>query len=108
MFCHVCLSGRVCWQVGRQRADALVDDAGVPAPLSLHEPQHWPPVLTTSQVADLLKVNRQTILAMIARQELPASRVGKLWRIAAEDVWPLVPPGIRSRWPDGPWNDPIT
>ena len=45
---------------------------------------------------------------MIALQELPASRVGKLWRIAAEDVWPLVPPGIRARWPDGPWNDPVT
>jgi excisionase family DNA binding protein len=87
---------------------ALVDDAGVPSPLSLHEPQHWPPVLSTSQVADLLQVNRQTILAMIARQELAASRVGKLWRIAAEDVWPLVPTSIRSRWPAGPWHDAVS
>lgn len=92
----------------RRTAGALVDDARVPAPLSLHEPQHWPAVLGTTQVADLLAINRQTILAMIARGELPATRVGKLWRIAAEDVWPLVPPAIRARWPDGPWNDPAT
>ena len=81
------------------------DDATVSAALSIHDPQDWPVVLTTSQVADLLLVDRQTILAMIKRGDLPASRVGKPYRIAPEDVWPLVPPGIRDRWPAGPWRD---
>ncbi|HEX8158907.1 MAG TPA: helix-turn-helix domain-containing protein [Solirubrobacteraceae bacterium] len=85
--------------------DALIDDARVAPPLSLRKPQDWPSVLTTAQVAELLSVNRQTVLIMIARRELPASRVGKLWRIAPEDVWPFVPPGIRARWPEGPWHD---
>jgi excisionase family DNA binding protein len=83
----------------------LVDDARVPPPLSLHKPQDWPVVLTVTQVADLLSINRETVLRMITRRELPAARVGKLWRIAPEDVWPFVPPGIRDRWPDGPWHD---
>ncbi len=76
----------------------------VPAPLSPHDPQDWPAILTTTQVARLLVVNDQTIRTMINRGELPASRVGKVWRIAAEDVWPFVPPGIRATWPAGPWS----
>lgn len=80
------------------------DDAAVPPALSLHEPQHWPPLLTASQVATLLMVERHTIPAMIARGELPATKIGKQWRIAPEDVWPLIPAGIRARWPEGPWR----
>jgi hypothetical protein len=41
---------------------------------------------------------------MIDRRELQAARVGKLWRIAAEEVWPLIPPPIRAQWPHGPWR----
>jgi excisionase family DNA binding protein len=52
----------------------------------------------------LLSVNRQAIHAMIERGELQAARVGKLWRIAAEEVWALIPPPIRAQWPDGPWR----
>lgn len=73
--------------------------------LSLRAPQDWPEVLTTTQVAQLLGVRVPTVIRMIKRDELPASRVGHLWRIAPEDVWPLVPPGIRERWPEGPWTD---
>ena len=83
----------------------MTDDARVPPPLSLHRPQDWPPVLTTTQVAALLSVDRQTILAMLRRGDLKGVRVGKPWRIAPEDVWPFVPPGIRARWPEGPWHD---
>jgi excisionase family DNA binding protein len=75
----------------------LIDDARVALPLSLRKPQNRPSVFTMTQVAELLSVNRQTGLRMIARRELPPSRVGKLWRIAPEDVWPFVPPGIRAR-----------
>jgi excisionase family DNA binding protein len=73
-------------------------------PLSIHEPQNWPDVLSTAQVAALLAVNRQTILSLLDRGVLPGVRVGKPWRIAPEDVWPFVPPGIRARWPEGPWH----
>lgn len=73
--------------------------------LNIHEPQNWPTVLTSGEVAAILVLNRQTIQAMIARGELPAVKAGKLWRIAPEDVWPFVPPGIRTRWPAGPWNE---
>ena len=72
--------------------------------LSPHRPQDWPAILTTTQAARLLGVNDQTIRNLIEQGELPASRVGKLWRIAAEDVWPFVPPGIRATWPAGPWT----
>jgi excisionase family DNA binding protein len=77
----------------------------VPSPLSLHAPENWPEVLSTTQVAELLAIDRQTVLRMIDRDELPASRVGKVWRIAPEDIWPFVLPGIRARWPDGPWTE---
>jgi excisionase family DNA binding protein len=79
--------------------------ATVPDQLSLRNPQDWPPLLTVTQVAELLLLNRQTVLAMIDRKELPAVKAGKRWRIAPEDVWPFVPSGIRARWPEGPWRD---
>ena len=76
----------------------------MPKRLSLRAPQDWPEVLTTTQVAQLLAVERQTVIRMIDRGELRAARVGRLWRIAPEDVWPLVPPGTRETWPEGPWT----
>jgi excisionase family DNA binding protein len=76
----------------------------VPPPLSLHEPQTWPLLLSATQVAGLLLVDRQTVAAMIDRGELEGSKIGKQWRIAPEDVWPLIPSGVRARWPPGPWR----
>ncbi len=78
---------------------------GVPTPLSLHEPDTWPQLLSASDAAGLLLVDRQTVVAMIARGELAGVKVGKQWRIAPEDLWPLIPPGVRGRWPPGPWRD---
>jgi excisionase family DNA binding protein len=72
--------------------------------LSIHRPQDWPAVLTSGQVAEILVLHRQTVQSMISRGELAAVKAGKLWRIAPEDVWPFVPPGIRAGWPDGPWT----
>ena len=77
----------------------------VPAPLDVHKPEDWPAVLTTTQVAHLLGVHRDTVLVWCARGALAASRVGTRWRIAAEDIWPLVPPGIRATWTPGPWSE---
>ncbi len=76
----------------------------VAAPLSIHHPQDWPALLSIRQVAGLLAVNYQTIHSMVLRGDLPGVRVAKLWRVAAEDVWPLVPASIRARWPPGPWE----
>jgi excisionase family DNA binding protein len=76
----------------------------VPPALSPHHPESWPAALSSTQVAGLLAVNRQTIHAMIQRGELQAAHVGKLWRIAAEEVWPLIPAPIRAQWPDGRWS----
>lgn len=80
------------------------DDLRVPPPLSLHEPQTWPQLLSATQVAGLLLVDRQTVVAMIDRGELVGSKIGKQWRIAPEDIWPLIPAGVRARWPPGPWR----
>lgn len=44
---------------------------------------------SATQVAGLLLVDRQTVVAMIDRGELAGVKVGKQWRIAPEDVWPL-------------------
>ena len=106
MFRHSCTIDDACSHSVRLWWTGLVDDVAVPSPLSLHAPENWPEVLTTTQVAELLAIDRQTVLRMIHRDELPASRVGKVWRIAPEDIWPFVPPGIRARWPDGPWTEP--
>ncbi len=76
----------------------------VPDPLSIHAPQEWPAMLSIRQVADMLNVNYQTIHSLVLRGKLPGVRVAKIWRIAAEDVWPFVPASIRSQWPDGPWT----
>jgi len=77
----------------------------VPPPLSIHRPQDWPALLSIRQVADMLNVNYQTIHSLVLREKLPGVRVGKIWRVAAEDVWPFVPPSIRAQWPDGPWRE---
>ncbi len=91
-------------QIRRRPQVAVGHDGAVPSALSIHKPQDWPTVLTSGQVAEILVLHRQTIQSMITRGELPAVKAGKLWRIAPEDVWPFVPPGIRARWPDGPWR----
>lgn len=43
-------------------------------------------LLTTSQVQDMLKVDRTTIYRMVEGGRLPAIRVGKQWRFARPDI----------------------
>ena len=83
---------------------ALTDDAPRGATAQSSPPAGLARDLDATQAARLLGVNDQTIRNLIQQGELPASRVGKLWRIAAEDVWPFIPPGIRATWPAGPWT----
>jgi excisionase family DNA binding protein len=45
-----------------------------------------PPVLTTGQAAELLRVSRPTVIAMIDRGELACSRVGSHRRVSTTDV----------------------
>ncbi len=90
---------------GRKRFRRSVGDDRTMASYSIHRPENWPAVLTSGEAAAILGLNRQTIQSMIARGELPAVKAGKLWRIAPEDIWQFVPPGIRSRWPAGPWHE---
>ena len=73
--------------------------------LSLHRPDEWPEVLSVVQVAELLSIGRQAVVAMIERGDLSGVAVGGQNRIAAESVWPLVPPAIRAKWPEGRWRE---
>ena len=45
-----------------------------------------PDLLTTGEVADLLRVNRSTICRLAGRGELPAFRIGSDWRFSLERI----------------------
>jgi excisionase family DNA binding protein len=46
----------------------------------------FPAFLTTEEVLDYLKVNPRTIYRLIRTGELPAVRIGRLWRFKRTDV----------------------
>lgn len=43
-------------------------------------------LMRVKEVADIMKVSTTTIYRLIALSELPATRVGKAWRIRRGDV----------------------
>ncbi|MDA8025466.1 MAG: helix-turn-helix domain-containing protein [Actinomycetota bacterium] len=43
-------------------------------------------LMRVKEVADLMKVSTTTIYRLIAEAEIPATRVGKAWRIRRGDV----------------------
>lgn len=43
-------------------------------------------IYTISQTAKYLKVSDKTVRRLIERNELPASKVGRSWRITVEDI----------------------
>ncbi|MDA8195971.1 MAG: helix-turn-helix domain-containing protein [Actinomycetota bacterium] len=43
-------------------------------------------LMRVKEVADLMKVSTTTIYRLIAEEEIPATRVGKAWRIRRGDV----------------------
>lgn len=46
-----------------------------------------PPILDTKTIAKILRLTRAGAVKVIERGELPAFRVGKLWRVHREDFF---------------------
>ncbi len=59
----------------------------------MHEP-HEPPLLTATAVGRLLGVDASTVYRMAADGRLPALRVGRQWRFAAEQVRSALAAGV--------------
>jgi len=55
--------------------------------------QPLPRLLTPEEVADLLRVSRRTVYNWFRSGQLPAMRIGKVWRIRREDIDPQAPKG---------------
>jgi len=87
-------------EVTNELREGLVPGRG----LSLYRPEEWPEVLATGQVAQLLGLANSSVRGMIERGQLDAVLVGSHYRVAAESVWPMVPPVIRASWPEGRWK----
>jgi excisionase family DNA binding protein len=45
------------------------------------------PLMSVAQAADFLRVGARTILNEIARGNLPAFRIGRLWRVKESDLF---------------------
>lgn len=45
-----------------------------------------PDVLTVDELADLLRVERRTVINYIKAKKIPAVQVGKLYRIAKKNI----------------------
>jgi excisionase family DNA binding protein len=43
-------------------------------------------ILTPAQLADLLQVDEETVIALAERRELPARKVGEEWRFSREAI----------------------
>jgi excisionase family DNA binding protein len=48
---------------------------------AIYDPIDSPPLLTIDEVADYLKIKPSTVRAMCRRGELPAIKVGRIWRV---------------------------
>lgn len=58
-------------------------------------------VLTVKEVADLLRVSRQTLYNMISKGKLPCFRVGNKVRFLRTDVETLMTPNINREKQNG-------
>ncbi len=58
-----------------------------------NEARELEPALTTKQAAELLNVNPKTVLRLIQRGQLPARKVGRVWRLSRHvlDEWLSAP-----------------
>ncbi len=54
-----------------------------------NEARDLTPALTTKEAAELLNVNPKTVLRLIQRGQLPARKVGRVWRLSprALEAW---------------------
>jgi excisionase family DNA binding protein len=74
--------------------------------LSLYEPDRWPELLSPAQLSKLVNITPGTVGRWCEEGRIEAVKIGRVWRIPREAVWPLVDsPSIRVRWPEGPWNE---
>jgi excisionase family DNA binding protein len=73
--------------------------------LDPYRPDHWPVLITAAEIAEMLRVEQNTVSTWCNTGRLDGTKVGREWRIPAEAVWPLLPLTIRQRWPDGPWRE---
>lgn len=44
------------------------------------------PLLTVSEVADYLRVSEMTVYRMISNRDLGATKIGRVWRVPADDL----------------------
>lgn len=49
--------------------------------------QEYPVFYTTSEIADMLKMNPQVIARKLQRGEITAYKIGKDWRVSERDFW---------------------
>jgi excisionase family DNA binding protein len=55
--------------------------------------ENFSQVYTVEEVAKMLKVSDQTVRALIRQGNLPALRIGRVWRIKKEDLRAYMNPG---------------
>lgn len=48
--------------------------------------ENYPPVLTFSQVREILHIGKNLLLYYLQSGEIPAFHVGRLWRIRKQDL----------------------
>lgn len=46
----------------------------------------WEPLLTSEEAADRFRVHPKTVIRMARNHDLPAVRIGKLWRFRESDL----------------------
>ncbi len=51
------------------------------------------PILTSQEVADMLKIDEQTVVRLAQRGELPAIKIARRWRFSTAALEALFRPG---------------
>jgi excisionase family DNA binding protein len=69
---------------GTKPADSRLKSSGIRRRRCMEE------IITTSEVAALLKVHVKTIYNLAARGKIPGSRIGRIWRFNRSEVLELL------------------
>ncbi|MGO9955847.1 MAG: helix-turn-helix domain-containing protein [Solirubrobacteraceae bacterium] len=70
---------------------------------TFENPEQWPGLLTTEEVAKLLRLTKSTLMSWCASGAIDAVQISKTWRISREAVWAVLPQATIDAWGDGPW-----
>ncbi|WP_337601667.1 helix-turn-helix domain-containing protein [Dysosmobacter welbionis] len=54
--------------------------------LDTYKQEHLPVVLTAAEAMDILGVGKNTMYRLLKSGELPAVRIGRVWRIQMEEL----------------------